>query len=121
MPRRRLSTGRRSLLPPEIPGNGIPYQLFREGLSGRVGVDEGFDARAEIRAPGVGEGAQDHMITFRSFLHAGFGKARNLQEPVRSRGVASRVEGGRGLGFVGSDGGVKVEAGGGADGDLDFV
>jgi hypothetical protein len=58
------------------------------------------------------------MKTFGSFLDGGFGEAGDLEKAPRNGGVASRVEGGRGFGFVGSYGGVGVEAVPGADCDF---
>src|SRR5229473_7057055 len=61
------------------------------------------------------------METFGGLLDGCFGEAGGLEEATRNSGVASCVEGGRGFGFVGSDGGVWVERCGGADFDFNVV
>src|SRR5260370_23453092 len=61
------------------------------------------------------------METFGGLLDRCFGEAGGLEEATRNCGVASCVEGGRGFGFVRSDGGVWIERGGGADFDFNVV
>src|SRR5713226_7816553 len=80
-----------------------------------------MDPQAGDGIAGVGKGAQDNVKPVCSFLDGSLREARNLEEAARNGGVASGVEGGRGCGLVGSDSGVGVERGGGADFDFDVV
>src|SRR2546430_15632227 len=77
-----------------------------------------MDAQAVADVAGIWEGAQDDVKTVGSFLNGCFGEARGLEEATRNCGVTDCVEGGRGFGLVGSDGGVWFERCGG--GDLHF-
>src|SRR5713226_5126211 len=80
-----------------------------------------MDAQAGTGIVVVGEGAQSDPEAVGSFFDGGFGEAGELEEATSNSGVASGVEGGRGLRIVGSGGGIWVERGGGANFDFEVV
>ena len=102
-------------------GRGDPDQLFGEDFAGRIGVDEGLDAQAGAGVAGVGKGTQNDMESPRSLLDGGFGEAGDLKKAAGDSGIAGGVEGGGRFGFVGGDGGARIEIGARADRHFDLV
>ena len=93
---------------------GVPGQLLGENFAGRVGVNEGLDARAR-RGSVV---AEANLKTFRRFFDGGSGKAGDLEETLRHSGISSGIESRGRFRLVGSDRGVGIEAG--AEANFDF-
>jgi hypothetical protein len=64
---------------------------------------------------------QQDMEALRGPCDGGFWEASDLEKAASKGGIARGVEGGRGFGFVGRDGGAGIKVCAGADGDLDVV